>query len=206
MATHSLHLSIPRPSPWRIALILALITGGSAIAGNVGGSPAHAGERSWFLPGNLVVSRSVYVGTAATITPGVTVLPPGCTSGCAFASNNGSYPGVWNNDSVDGSFGVTAPVFLDQITQSGRLVNSLPVPASPACGSGSSAGDTEDHAVTSFSSKSEVALNLSTSGRDMTFMGYVARPNTLDVSNSNTPGAIDPTGNLLQLACELGMR
>ena len=47
--------------------------------------------------------------------------------------------------------------------------------------------------VTSFSSKSEVALNLSTDGRYVTFMGYVAPVGAVDVSNSNTPGVIDPT-------------
>ncbi len=47
--------------------------------------------------------------------------------------------------------------------------------------------------VTSFSSKSELALNLSTDGSVLTFMGYVATPNTVDVSNSNTPEVYDPT-------------
>jgi hypothetical protein len=47
--------------------------------------------------------------------------------------------------------------------------------------------------VTSFSSKSELALNLSTDDQDVTFMGYLAAVDTLDVSNSNTPGVIDPT-------------
>jgi uncharacterized protein (TIGR03437 family) len=47
--------------------------------------------------------------------------------------------------------------------------------------------------VTSFSSKSELGLNLSTDGSVMTFMGYVTTPNTVDVSNSNTPGIYDPT-------------
>jgi hypothetical protein len=61
----------------------------------------------------------------------------------------------------------------------GRLIDSLPVPT--------------DDAVTSFSSKSEMALNLSTTGRHLTLMGYAAAPNTIDVSNSNTPGVIDPT-------------
>ena len=50
-----------------------------------------------------------------------------------------------------------------------------------------------DQLVTSFSSKSEIALNLSTNGQDVTFMGYVAPVGALDVSNSNTPGAFDPT-------------
>ncbi len=47
--------------------------------------------------------------------------------------------------------------------------------------------------VTSFSSKSELGLNLSTDGSVVTFMGYVTTPNTIDVSNSNTPGVYDPT-------------
>ncbi len=46
--------------------------------------------------------------------------------------------------------------------------------------------------VTSFSSKSELALNLSTDGSVLTFMGYVAAPSTVDV---RTPHAAvyDPT-------------
>jgi hypothetical protein len=47
--------------------------------------------------------------------------------------------------------------------------------------------------VTSFSSKSELALNLSTDGRYLTFAGYVAPIDQLDASNANTPGAVDPT-------------
>jgi hypothetical protein len=47
--------------------------------------------------------------------------------------------------------------------------------------------------VTSFSSKSEVALNLSTDGQYLTFMGYVAPIDDVDVSNSNTNQDVDPT-------------
>jgi hypothetical protein len=47
--------------------------------------------------------------------------------------------------------------------------------------------------VTSFSSKSELALNLSTDGQDITFMGYRAPVAGVDVSNSNTPGEVDST-------------
>lgn len=43
-------------------------------------------------------------------------------------------------------------------------------------------------AVTSFSSKSELALNLSADSQDLTFVGYKAPVDALDVSNSNTPG------------------
>ena len=46
---------------------------------------------------------------------------------------------------------------------------------------------------TSFSSKSELAVNLSTDSTVLTFMAYLAPPNTIDVSNSNTPGVYDPT-------------
>ena len=135
-----------------------------------------------FLPGNLVVSRSVYTGTASTVTIGQS-LPPGCpsTATCPTqgATNDGTYPAVFNNAAVDGSFGVTSPIFLDQITTEGTRINTLPVPTSAV--------------VTSFSSKSELALNLTPEGDALTFMGYVAKPNMIDVSNSNTPGVIDPT-------------
>ena len=47
--------------------------------------------------------------------------------------------------------------------------------------------------VTNFSSKSELALNLSSDHSYLTFMGYLAPIDALDVSNANTPGAVDPT-------------
>ena len=62
------------------------------------------------------MSRSVYDARGVDLVPGVTVLPPGCTRGCAVASDDGTYPRVFNNDLVDGSFGVTSRVFLDQLT------------------------------------------------------------------------------------------
>ncbi len=130
------------------------------------------------------MSGSYYDLNPDILVPGVTVLPPGCTSGCVTATSNGAYPQVFNNALVDGSFGVTTPIVLDQLTPSGRLVSRLPVPDGRRPG---------DYAVTSFSSKSELALNLSTDGRYVTFMGYVARPGSIDVSNANTPGVIDPT-------------
>ncbi len=176
-----------------LAASAALAAGILAAVGATGGSPAHAANHPWFLPGNLVVSRSVYVGTAGLIQPGVTQLPAGCVgANCAPAVADGSYPGVWNNDSADGSFGITSPIFLDQITPGGHLINTLRVPDGTSQ-FGRNNGRGSEYAVTSFSSKSEMALNLSTSGRDLTFMGYYAKPNALDVSNANTPGDIDPT-------------
>src|ERR1700728_4069369 len=81
-----------------------------------------------FTTGNIVVSRSVYSGSAATLAVGQP-LPPVCPStaacGTAPATASGAYVtststnNVWNNDLVDGSFGVTSPLFLDQLTPTG---------------------------------------------------------------------------------------
>lgn len=141
-----------------------------------------------FTPGNLVVTRSVYTGDATTVSAGQ-YLPPVCpaTAACGpiKASDNGAYPvpgtanNVWNNTKADGSFSVTTPIFLDQMTPAGALVNTLAVPPNLL--------------ITSFASKSELAVNLSDDGTALTLVGYVAPLNSLDVSNSNTPGIYDPT-------------
>jgi uncharacterized protein (TIGR03437 family) len=149
---------------------------------------AQTGGFTGFTPGNLVISRSVYTGDASTVVQGQ-AMPPVCpataTCGKTVASDSGLYPSlgnannVWNNDKVDSSFGITSPIFLDQITPAGALVNTMAVPTNMV--------------NTSFSSKSELALNLSADGTALTFMGYLAPANTIDVSNSNTPGVYDPT-------------
>ncbi|HUA06683.1 MAG TPA: hypothetical protein VMB27_22445 [Solirubrobacteraceae bacterium] len=160
---------------------------GCALAMGVAAAPAqadgwwHHGDRgSRVIPGSLLLSTSEYV--PANITPGVTELPPGCGAAadpCTAAIADGTYPYVFNNDTVDGSFGVTSPIYLDELSPWGQVIGQIPVP-------------TRDM-VTSFSSKSELALNLSTFGSDVTFMGYKAPVAALDVSNSNTPGVVDPT-------------
>jgi hypothetical protein len=144
-----------------------------------------------FFSGNLVVSRSVYDNNANNVKVGA-LLPPNCANTvgpCAAAINNGVYPFVFNNDTIDASFGITSKIFLDQITSSGFLLDSLEVPNS----SFRNIRTESNQLVTSFSSKSEMALNLSTDGKFLTFMGYVAPVNTIDASNSNTPAVIDPT-------------
>ena len=107
---------------------------------------------------------------------------------------NGQYPYVFNNDSVDGSFGVTSPLVLDQLTSWGAFVNALELP-----NSSQTWATHGDQIVTSFSSKSEGALNLSTDGRYVTFVDYEAPVGTVGVSNSNTPGVIDSTNPVLYL-------
>jgi hypothetical protein len=159
--------------------------------------PAVAQNGSaYFTPGNLVVSRSVYDNNPSNVVVGVTVLPPNCsapsgscTTPATTAISDGTYPYVFNNDTIDASFGITSKIFLDQITPSGALVNSLEVPNSSQNG----VPPTKDQMVTSFSSKSELALNLSTDHKYLTFMGYLAAINSIDVSNANTPSIIDPT-------------
>jgi hypothetical protein len=146
------------------------------------------GGGSNVLPGNLLIARSVYAtpnivagATGPTGLTGGTQLPSGCTSGnCMSANTAGTYPQVFNNDEADSHFGMTSPIYLDQVNpDNGHLINTITVPT--------------NNVVTSFSSKSELALNLSTNGQYVSFMGYAAPPATVDVSNANTPGEIDPT-------------
>jgi hypothetical protein len=173
----------------------ALLRVGASIA--LSAQDSHAdrdNHETNFWPGNLVVSRSVYDNNANNVKVG-TILPPNCantTGGCAASTGapyNGAYPLVWNNDVYDASFGITSKILLDQITPWGALINTLEVPNSSQRG----VKTTSDQLVTSFSSKSELALNLSTDRRYLTFMGYVAPIDTIDVSNSNTPAAVDST-------------
>ena len=88
---------------------------------------------------------------------------------------DGDYPYVFNNDTVDGSFGVTSKITLERDDAVGlprehhRGAEQHASPGSPP---------RSDQMVTSFSSKSELALNLSTDGKYVTFMGYNAAVDT----------------------------
>src|ERR1700733_7937278 len=86
-----------------------------------------------FLPFNLAVTRSVYVDTGS-ITAGKTVLPPNCSpANCptpATAVTSSAHPYVFNNDTVDGSFGITSKIFVDQVSPFGWTLSSLEVPNS----------------------------------------------------------------------------
>ncbi|HWZ00643.1 MAG TPA: hypothetical protein VNX17_06170 [Edaphobacter sp.] len=178
-------------SSWHPLVKGLAILSAAALATNPAGAEDHDQTHVRFFSGNLVVSRSVYDNNANNVKVGA-LLPVNCANTvgpCAAAINNGAYPFVFNNDTIDASFGITSKIFLDQITPSGFLLNSLEVPNS----SQKNIRTESNQLVTSFSSKSEIALNLSTDGKLLTFMGYVAPINSLDVSNSNTPGVIDPT-------------
>ena len=85
---------------------LALLPLGISLAA-VAQEPQN-GHDAAFQPGNLVVSRSVYDNLSANVQVG-SILPPGCaqtTGGCGAATgatNDGTYPFVWNNVLYDGS-------------------------------------------------------------------------------------------------------
>jgi hypothetical protein len=156
----------------------------------LGGTLAYADDDFFFFqPGNLLLSKAVY-NANPNIIPGVTQLPPGCTTGnCVTAVANGTYPFVFNNAPVDGSFGVTTKAVLDELRTDGDFVQSLEVPNSSQRGITASS----DQMVTSFSSKSEMALNLSLDRNSVSLMGYLSPVSAIDVSNSNTPQVVDPT-------------
>ena len=171
-------------SSWlRIASAILAATAAAMLA------PVAIAAPITFLPGDLAVLYSVYPGlpnpntgstggyTTPNITAGVTQLPinPPLT-----AIAGGSYPNVFNNAQVDANFGVTSPIYLAQITTAGQTVSTTDLTALTGI-------------TTSFPSKSEMALNLSTNRNALTFLGYNSGVSAIDVSNSNTPNHIDPS-------------
>jgi hypothetical protein len=143
---------------------------------------APASFASSIFTGNLVVSSLTYEGSASTVMIGQSL--PNCTgNSCISATANGAFGNVFQNDTVDANFGVTAPYSLNFYSangQSATLRSSFAVPSASFTGS--------------FSSKSEGAINVSPDGQSITMIGYDAGVNQLDISNSNTPGGTE-TGN-----------
>src|ERR1700730_1422053 len=141
-------------------------------------------HRRFFDHGSLVISSSTYdptKGAVASLMVG-TPLPDTATQTVpAVADNN--YVAVWNNASVDGSFGVTSPIeLMDVDAFSGRVRHRLAVPT--------------DEVVTSFSSKSELGLHFIRDWRErrLVFVAYAgAGVGALDVSNSDAIAGQDPT-------------
>ena len=175
-----------------LVVALAALAGPISVFGGSGAADAGAASAASasFTPGDLLVTTGVWT-TDAKITAGSTQLPPNCSTAnpayvtCGTAVAPGTYPLVFNNDASDGSFGVTQPIVLDEIDpNNANLIKAVTVPDNPSNG---------DYLTTSFSSKSELSVNQSTDGRYDTFIGYVAPPATIDASNANTPGEIDPT-------------
>jgi hypothetical protein len=146
--------------------LLGLLAAASAFGAN---SPAHP-----LVPGSVVLAQTTY---PAAGDPAIQVGQPLANGSDAIA--DGRYPEVFNNASVDGNFAVSTPFSLVDVDSSGNQLLQVKVPS--------------DEVTTSFSSKSEGAINFSTDGQDLSFLAYNAPPNTLDSSNSSTPLAVDPT-------------
>jgi hypothetical protein len=164
-----------------------LVGGGAAVFVHVGTAAADDFflRPAFLQPGTLIISSSNYeggIGAVASLVAGVTPLANTNTATIPAVSDN-NYVTVWNNDTVDASFGVTSPIFLTAVDpNSGRVLNRLSVPTGQV--------------VTSFSSKSELALHLAQDehGNHLVFVGYAdSGVGALDVSNSDAVAGQDPT-------------
>jgi hypothetical protein len=137
---------------------------------------------------DILISSSTYqdVGAVTGLTPGVQIPTDSATALAVSggAGVNGNPLGVFFNSTPDGNFGVTSALTVTQYTPSGtpNFVLNLPAPSATNAGNG---------IVTSFSSKSEGSLTISPDGKSVTLMGYSAPVGAVDVSNAQTPGALE---------------
>lgn len=147
------------------------------------------GPVSNFTPGNLLVSRSTY--DPANVVSGTlpfNATPETANSAPIAAVTPGTFPNVFTNVANDANFGVTSEVLLDQWTPGAtRPAQTTDIT--------SMAAKNQTRFATSFSSKSELALNVSLDHKSLTLVAYNSPIDQLDISNSNTPGVIDPTNN-----------
>jgi len=145
-------------------------------------APSLFAQNPVFTPGNLLLSHSIYSA------PANAVPFPGLLANNAASVSDASFPAVFNNETPDASFGITSTILLDQLSPTnGALIgNSLDVTNLIATQLG-------QNFTTSFPSKSELGLSFTPDGTGVTFMGYGAAANSIDVSNANTPGHVDIT-------------
>jgi hypothetical protein len=136
-------------------------------------------------PNSLVISSSVYTNTQGAVASLVvgTALPNTNTATIPAVAGN-DYVNVWNNASVDGSFGVTSAIQLTDIDPNTQQVfSTISVPT--------------NQVVTSFSSKSELGLHYvtdSSGAAHLVFVAYAgAGVGALDVSNADAVPGQDPT-------------
>ncbi len=132
----------------------------------------------------LIISSSTYDrthGAISFLTTG-TILPNSATATTQAITGN-NYVTVWNNELVDGSFGVTSPIRLTEIDpRRHRMLGTVVVPT--------------NEVVTSFPSKSELGLHITKDwhGSHLVFVGYGgAGVGALDVSNADAVPGQDPT-------------
>ena len=161
----------------------ALTVGCSALALAAGANAARATD--YILGDSLLISTTTYqdAGQVAALVAGTSQLPGANAGQTSTAVSDGVLNTVWNNASVDPSFGVTSAISLSDLNvNTGAVLASTTI--NPSIVS------------TSFSSKSELGLNLTktSSGYVATFMGYAGGGvGNLDVSNSDTTAYKDTT-------------
>jgi hypothetical protein len=143
-------------------------------------------------PGNLLVSGSLVIssttydhtqGPLASLTAGVTKLAGATAMTPSTATAGNAYPAVWGNAGVDSSFGVTSAIQITDFNPStSTVLSQVTVPPSQV--------------ATSFSSKSELGLHITTdmNGPHLVFVGYAgAGVGSIDVSNSDAVAGQDLT-------------
>jgi hypothetical protein len=172
-----------------LSAITALAVAPAAGAREHSHSGGHWGDQdSRLAPDSVVIAGTVFPHDGVNLSIGQTLpyatnwsakLNPEPTPIDAQAVAGGQYPYIFNNDGPDGSFAVDTPIDLWDVSPEGRPLGSIQVPT--------------DQMTTSFSSKSELSINTSTDGQDLSFSGYNASVGAFDASNSNTPGIIDST-------------
>jgi hypothetical protein len=167
-------------------------------AAPVAGAHQHAHWRGFghdqntrLVPDSVVISGTVFPRSGVKLDVGDTLpyatnygAAPEPAPALAQAVAPGQFPYIFNNDGPDGSFAVQTPIDLWDVSPWGQPLGTVHVPA--------------NEMTTSFSSKSELALNVATDGQSLSFSGYGAPAGEFDASNSNTPGSFDVTNPDLQ--------
>jgi hypothetical protein len=160
-----------------------LLLAGVGVTALSAAQSARADQPS-LIPNSLVISSSTYdrtQGAVASLMVGTPLANTKTATTPAIAGN--SYVDVWKNAAVDGSFGVTSAITLtDMEPHSGHVFSTVAVPT--------------DQVVTSFSSKSELALHVTndSSGAHLVFVAYAgAGVGAIDVSNSDAVVGQDST-------------
>jgi hypothetical protein len=183
----------------KLAIAISLAAGTSAAT--VAALPASAQQALGNYAGDLIVSSSTYIDTGFGVG---TALPYNASgtgtsstantiASSAFCGNATCSSNVWNNATPDANFGITSGIYLQNVsTSTGNVDNTVNVTQL--------ASNAGINLATSFSSKSELAINLSPDGSSLTFMAYNAGTGQFDVSNSNTPGSLEPGNTDIQTA------
>lgn len=169
----------------RMKSLSLLVTAVLAISG-LAAVPAQAQQALANYSSDLIVSSATYVdpgfAAGAALPNSGSITATNSSVFCTTANCSGN---VWNNDLVDANFGITGQIVLQNVNPlTGAVDNTVNVTQL--------ASQQGQNLVTSFASKSELAINVSTDGTQLTFMGYNSTTGQLDISNSNTPGILEP--------------